>query len=78
MTETAAVPLIVLSPTREPVETINSVMRRAGEAVHCTWIPATRDLGDALGQLSPELLVCAHVDADELKSIAGLRDRIAP
>ncbi len=78
MTETAAVPLIVLSPTRDPVETINSVMRRAGEAVHCTWIPATRDLGDALGQLNPELLVCAHIDADELKSVAGLRDRIAP
>ncbi len=78
MTDNAAVPLIVLSPTREPVETINSVMRRAGEAVHCTWISATRDLGDALAQLKPELLVCAQINQDELKNVAAMRDRLAP
>jgi hypothetical protein len=40
--------LIVLSATRDPVEVINGVLRRAGHAAHCTWIPALRDLGDAL------------------------------
>ncbi|MCB1623176.1 MAG: PAS domain-containing protein [Pseudomonadales bacterium] len=77
MTDTVAVPLVVLSPTRDPVETINSIMRRAGEAVHCTWIPAVRDLGDALAQINPELLVCAQIDTEELKNAAGIRDRIA-
>ena len=61
LTDNAAVPLIVLSPTREPVETINSVMRRAGEAVHCTWISATRDRGDALALAGERLLA---VDED--------------
>jgi len=77
LTDTVAVPLVVLSPTRDPVETINSIMRRAGEAVHCTWIPAVRDLGDALAQINPELLVCAQIDTEELKNAAGIRDRIA-
>ena len=57
MTEQNAVPLIVLSAARDPVESINSILRRAGHPVHCTWIPALRDLGDALDQLNPELLL---------------------
>ena len=47
MTDNVAVPLIVFSPQREPSEFINSLMRKAGEPVHCTWIPAVRDLGEA-------------------------------
>ena len=54
MTDNSAVPLIVFSPQREPSEFINSLMRKAGEPVHCTWIPAVRDLGEALEQLNPE------------------------
>ena len=59
MTDSNAVPLIVFSPQREPSEFINGLMRKAGEPVHCTWIPAVRDLGEALEQLNPELLICA-------------------
>src|SRR5256886_13605057 len=54
-----AVPLIVLSAAREPVEAVNGILRRAGQPVHCTWIPALRDLADALTQLNPEMLVSA-------------------
>src|SRR5690242_704337 len=61
--EPSAVPLIVLSASRDPVEAINGILRRAGEPAHCTWIPALRDLGDALTQINPELLV--HVMADD-------------
>ena len=57
LTEQNAVPLIVLSTARDPVESINSILRRAGHPVHCTWIPSLRDLGDALAQLNPELLL---------------------
>lgn len=78
MTDNSAVPLIVFSPQREPSEFINGLMRKAGEPVHCTWIPAMRDLGEALEQLNPELLVCAYVPEADAKQAATVRDQLAP
>ena len=78
MTEPNAVPLIVLSSARDPVEAINSVLRRAGHPVHCTWIPAVRDLGDALTQINPELLIQVAGTAAELAPAVGVRDRSLP
>jgi EAL domain-containing protein (putative c-di-GMP-specific phosphodiesterase class I)/GGDEF domain-containing protein len=76
--ETTSVPLIVFAPQREPSEFINSLMRKAGEPVHCTWIPAVRDLGEALEQLNPELLICAYVPDSDVKQAATVRDQLAP
>ena len=78
MNEQNAVPLIVLSLARDPVETINSILRRAGHPVHCTWIPSLRDLGDALTQLNPELLLCVDSGPENLLAAAGVRDHLAP
>jgi EAL domain-containing protein (putative c-di-GMP-specific phosphodiesterase class I)/GGDEF domain-containing protein len=78
LTDNSAVPLIVFSPQREPSEFINGLMRKAGEPVHCTWIPAVRDLGEALEQLNPELLICAYVPDAEVKQAATIRDQLAP
>ncbi|HTU65083.1 MAG TPA: EAL domain-containing protein [Steroidobacteraceae bacterium] len=78
MTDNSAVPLIVFSPQREPSEFINSLMRRAGEPVHCTWIPAVRDLGEALEQLNPELLVCAYTSEADTRQAGTVRDQLAP
>src|SRR5687768_2476030 len=78
LTDNPAVPLIVFSPQREPSEFINSLMRKAGEPVHCTWIPAVRDLGEALEQLNPELLICAYVSDADAKQAATVRDQLAP
>jgi diguanylate cyclase (GGDEF)-like protein/PAS domain S-box-containing protein len=78
LTEQNAVPLIVLSPARDPVEAINSILRRAGHAVHCTWIPALGDLPDALPQINPELLIDVVGPGEDLKSIIGVRDQVAP
>ena len=78
MTDSSPVPLIVFSPQREPSEFINSLMRRAGEPVHCTWIPAVRDLGEALEQLNPELLICAYVPEADVRQAATVRDKLAP
>jgi multidomain signaling protein FimX len=77
LNEQNAVPLIVLSLARDPVETINSILRRAGYPVHCTWIPSLRDLGDALTQLNPELLLCVDSGPENLVAAAGIRDHIA-
>jgi multidomain signaling protein FimX len=76
LTEQNAVPLIVLSPARDPVEAINSTLRRAGHPVHCTWIPALRDLADAIIQINPELLV--HVaGSEDLRGVIAVRDQVA-
>ncbi len=78
LTDNSAVPLIVFSPQREPSEFINGLMRKAGEPVHCTWIPAVRDLGEALEQLNPELLVAAYVSEGDAQQAAKIRDQLAP
>ena len=44
MTSPASIPLIILSASREPVEAVNGILRRAGQPTHCTWIPALPDL----------------------------------
>ena len=78
MSEPNAIPLIVLSAARDPVEAINSLLRRAGQPVHCTWIPALRDLADALTQINPELVVHVAASAAELKPVIGVREQFAP
>ena len=78
MSEPHAVPLLVLSPARDPVEALNSTLRRAGQPAHCTWIPALRDLGDALNQINPELLVHVSAGPEELAAVMRVRDGLAP
>ena len=77
MTEQNAVPLIVLSPARDPVEAVNSILRRAGHAVHCTWIPALGDLADALPQINPELLIHVPGAETDLKRVVAVRNQVA-
>jgi diguanylate cyclase (GGDEF)-like protein/PAS domain S-box-containing protein len=79
VTETGAVPLIVMSRSQDHVEAINSTLRKAGHPVHCTWLPDARDLGDALTQLNPQMLV-AFIDELEvdLASIMSVKAQNAP
>lgn len=77
LTEQNAVPLIVVSSARDPVEAINSILRRAGHPVHCTWIASLRDLGESITKVNPELLV--HIGSnDDLPSVINIRDQVAP
>lgn len=77
MTENAAVPIVVVSPARDAMEALNSLLRKAGIAAHCTWIPALQDLPDALVQLSPELLLSTLGSAEDLAMVAKVRDHAA-
>jgi multidomain signaling protein FimX len=77
LSDTTAVPLIVHSATRDPVEALNSLLRRAGMATHCTWISAPQDIPDALEQLNPELLICCPAAGGEVTEIAAMRDQMA-
>ncbi len=79
MTEQGAVPMIVMTRSQDHVEAINSTLRKAGHPVHCTWLPDARDLGDALTQLNPEMLI-AFIDelGIDLASIMKVKQQTAP
>ncbi len=79
MTEQGAVPLIVMTRSQDHVEAINDTLRKAGHPVHCTWLPDARDLGDALTQLNPEMLIAFIDELDiELASLAKVKQANAP
>jgi PAS domain S-box-containing protein/diguanylate cyclase (GGDEF)-like protein len=71
--------MIVMTKSQDHVEAINSTLRNAGHPVHCTWLPDARDLGDALIQINPEMLV-AFIDelGVELASIMKVKSQNAP
>jgi multidomain signaling protein FimX len=71
--------MIVMTRSQDHVEAINSTLRKAGHPVHCTWLPDARDLGDALTQLNPEMLV-AFTDEPgiDLGSIMKAKMQSAP
>ncbi len=78
MTDNAAVPLVVVSSARDPVEALNSLLRRQGMPAHCTWIPAVQDLPEALEQLNPQMLLCVGSATADPAAIARIRDRSTP
>ncbi len=71
--------MIVMSRSQDHVEAINSTLRKAGHPVHCTWLPDARDLGDALTQLNPEMLIAFIEELGvELAAIMKVRQLTAP
>jgi PAS domain S-box-containing protein len=78
LSENAAVPLVIVSVSRDPVEALNSLLRKQGVAAHCTWIPAIADLPDALEQINPQLLLLVSTDGHELPQVAQVRTRVSP
>ena len=78
MSDSTAVPLVVVSSSRDPVEALNGLLRRHGVAAHCTWIPAVADLADALTQINPQMLLLITADGSELPQVSEVRSRIAP
>jgi PAS domain S-box-containing protein len=71
--------MIVMTRSQDHVEAINSTLRKAGHPVHCTWLPDARDLGDALTQINPEMLI-AFIDelGIDLGSIMRVKQQSAP
>src|SRR5271155_4964620 len=71
--------MIVMTRSQDHVEAINSTLRNAGHPVHCTWLPDARDLGDALTQLNPEMLVAFIEELGiELSSLMKIKQQSAP
>jgi multidomain signaling protein FimX len=79
VSEQGAVPMIVMTRSQDHVEAINSTLRKAGHPVHCTWLPDARDLGDALTQLNPEMLVAFIEELGiDLASLMKVKQQSAP
>jgi PAS domain S-box-containing protein len=72
--ESAAVPLVVVCSARDPVEALNSLLRRQGIAAHCTWIAALKDLPEALEQAGPEMLLCLPGEHLSIAEVVAVRD----
>jgi len=73
LAEQAAVPMIVLTRHQDNVEAINSTLRKAGHAVHCNWIRELNDLGEALNQIDPHMLIAfAGPDAADSTKIMAV------
>jgi len=79
VSELGAVPLIVMARSQDHVEAVNRTLRNAGHPVHCSWLPDARDLGDALTQLNPEMLI-VFIDelSIDLASIMKVKSQSAP
>ncbi|MGC1523532.1 MAG: EAL domain-containing protein [Steroidobacteraceae bacterium] len=68
-----------MTRSQDHVEAINSTLRKAGHPVHCTWLPDARDLGDALTQLNPEMLVAFIEELGiDLASLMKVKQQSAP
>jgi diguanylate cyclase (GGDEF)-like protein/PAS domain S-box-containing protein len=71
--------MIVMTRSQDNVEAINSTLRKAGHPVHCTWLPDARDLGDALTQINPEMLLAFIEELGiDLATVAKIRQSNAP
>jgi PAS domain S-box-containing protein len=74
----AAVPLVIVSSARDPVEAVNSLLRRQGIAARCTWIAALNDLAEMLPQAGAQMLLCVPNDAVGVAAVVAVRDSAAP
>lgn len=72
MSDSAAVPLIVLSTSRDAVEAVNALLRRQGVAAHCRWVGSVRELPDAIDEHQPQLLLCvaAEIGVEDVHTAA--------
>jgi diguanylate cyclase (GGDEF)-like protein/PAS domain S-box-containing protein len=79
VSEQGAVPMIVMAKSQDHVEAINSTLRKAGHPVHCTWLPNASDLGDALTQINPEMMIAFIEELDiDLASLMKVKQQSAP
>lgn len=77
MHDSNAVPVLVHSASRDSVDALSHLLRNNGVSAQCTWIPSADDIGDALEQINPELLVSFDTPLAELAEIAQVRDQMA-
>ncbi len=78
MNQPSAVPMIVMTRHQDNVELINKTLRNAGLPAHLSWLPDARELGDALTQIVPQMVIIfAEEGVVDVKAALEFRARFA-
>lgn len=73
-----AVPILVHSARQDSAHALSQMLRNRGVPAQCSWIQAATDLGHALQQLGPGLLVSIDPQLEQLAAIDKIREQMAP
>ncbi len=74
-----SISIAVLTENQDDVELINSALRDAGHAAHCTWVTTPNTLDDTLNEKNVDLLIvnCDRYP-DDIRQIIKQKDRFKP
>jgi diguanylate cyclase (GGDEF)-like protein len=75
----SVLPVLVVAPSQNDAETLNSTLRNAGHAVRPIWVASTDDAEKSLKQQKPDLILCStSVPSAPFADIVRLRDMTLP
>ena len=79
MSPRSALPVLVVAPSQNDAEQLNSTLRNAGHAVRPIWAASMDDAEKSLKQQKPDLILCStSVPAAPFKDVVRLRDMTLP
>ncbi|MGB5581238.1 MAG: hypothetical protein WBM68_11775, partial [Woeseia sp.] len=79
MSDKNSISIAVLSRSQEDVERVNTTLRSAGYAAHCSWIADPQQFDDALGQEALELIILfAENFADNVRQVVKHKHTFYP
>jgi diguanylate cyclase (GGDEF)-like protein/PAS domain S-box-containing protein len=75
----SVLPVLVVAPSQNDAETLNSTLRNAGHAVRPIWVASIDDAEKSLKQQKPDLILCStSVPAAPFADVVRLRDMTLP
>lgn len=79
MSSRSVLPVLVVAPSQNDAETLNSTLRNAGHAVRPIWVASNDDAEKSLRQQKPDLILCStSVPNAPFADIVRLRDMTLP
>ena len=79
MSPRSALPVLVVAPSQNDAEKLNSTLRNAGHAVRPIWVASMDDAEKSLKQQKPDLILCStSVAAAPFNDVVRLRDMTLP
>ena len=79
MSHRSVLPVLVVAPSQNDAENLNSTLRNAGLAVRPIWVASTDDAEKSLKQQKPDLILCStSVPNAPFSDIVRLRDMTLP
>lgn len=79
MSSRSVLPVLVVAPSQNDAETLNSTLRNAGHAVRPIWVASSDDAEKSLKQQKPDLILCStSVPSAPFADMVRLRDMTLP